>query len=86
MASVKCDFSTDKFHKSQVSIVPKASNPFSARFLALLTLSRIHAIFVAEKYGSKVSPVFSDIIGSKSSPFNLLQNSVVRLSCQTIAL
>lgn len=38
-----------RFQSTQVSIVPKASSPFSARSRAPSTLSRIQAIFGPEK-------------------------------------
>ena len=38
-----------RFQMSQVSTVPKASSPFSARSRAPGTRSKSHAIFVAEK-------------------------------------
>ena len=52
--------------------------------LQLLTLSNIHLIFVAEKYGSINKPVFFLI--KFSLFFIFLQYSSVLLSCQTIAL
>ena len=74
------------FQINQVSIVPKQTCPFLAFFLTPSTLSKIQAIFVAEKYGSRSSPVFLFIISSSPSFFKLLHNSDVLLSCQTIAL
>ncbi len=38
-----------RFHRTQESIVPKASSPFSARLRAPSTLSSSHAIFGPEK-------------------------------------
>jgi hypothetical protein len=61
--------------RSHVSTVPKASpscDPASPR---------IHSSFVAEKYGSGVSPVRSRICSARSSR----QRAAVRRSCQTIA-
>src|SRR4030042_1156198 len=71
---------------SQVSTVPNASLPFSACSLAEGTLSSIHFIFVAEKYGSSTSPVFLRIMGSIPWFLSWSQIPAVRRSCQTIAL
>ena len=38
-----------RFHSTQLSVVPKASSPASARARAPSTFSRIHAILLAEK-------------------------------------
>ena len=57
VASVACTLPPVSFQSSHVSIVPASSSPRSARTRAPSTLSRIHAIFVAEKYGSSNSPV-----------------------------
>ena len=45
------------FQISQVSIVPKANLPSLTISLRLGLFSKIHLIFVAEKYGSIKSPV-----------------------------
>src|SRR5664279_2640872 len=84
--SVICNLPRVRFHISQVSIVPNASFPPSASFLASLTLSRIHLTLVAEKYASIISPVFCRIFVLAPSFFSLSQKSAVRLSCHTIAL
>ena len=55
--------------------MPKQTCPFLAFFLTPSTLSKIQAIFVAEKYGSRSSPVFLFIISSSPSFFKLLHNS-----------
>ena len=73
--SVACTAPPVSFHSSHVSTVPKASpsrTPVSRR---------IHSSFVAEKYGSGVSPVRARIESAGSSR----QRSAVRRSCQTIA-
>ena len=74
------------FQISQVSIVPTHTFPLSAFFLNPWILSRIQAIFVAEKYGSRSNPVFLLIISSSPAFFKFSHNFDVLLSCQTIAL
>ena len=81
---------------SHVSTVPNNSSPASARCLACGTWSNTHFTFVAEKYGSKIRPVFCWIISligrtfpSASvivCPSNASQYSAVLRHCQTIAL
>src|SRR5258706_1600611 len=71
---------------SQVSTVPKASSPRSARARAPGTWSRIQAILVPLKYGSTTSPVFERISASAPSCFSSLHKDEVRRSCQTMAL
>ena len=56
VASVKKDFPSVSFQRSQVSIVPNKIFLFEIFFL-FKTLFNIHLIFVAEKYGSKTKPV-----------------------------
>ena len=74
------------FHIKNVSIVPNSKLFDFNKNLLLLTLSNIHLILVAEKYGSINKPVLFRIFFSKSFFFKFLQNSCVHLSCQTIAL
>ena len=83
--SVKCDFPSVSFQRSQVSIVPNKIFLFEIFFL-LETLFNTHLIFVAEKYGSKTKPVIFCIILSLFCVFNFSQYSAVLLSCHTIAL
>ena len=59
VTSVTCTRPPVSFQSSQESTVPQASSPASARARAPFTLSRIHAILVAEKYGSIERPVRS---------------------------
>ena len=66
-ASVTCSRPSVSFQTSQVSTVPKASLPFSARALAPATWSSIQAIFVPEKYASGRRPVRSWIMASRPS-------------------
>ena len=47
--SVTCTRSRVRFHKSQVSTVPKSSSPAWAAMRAPGTLRRIHWILVAQK-------------------------------------
>ena len=47
--SVTCRSPCDSFHTSQLSIVPKASSPFSARWRAPGTCSSSQASLVPEK-------------------------------------
>ena len=49
VTSVTCVLLCDRFQTSQVSTVPKASSPSSARRRAPGMLSRIHASLVPEK-------------------------------------
>src|SRR5258706_591484 len=71
---------------SQVSTVPKASSPRSARARAPGTWSRIQAILVPLKYGSTTSPVFERISASATLCISSVHNAEVRRSCQTNAL
>ena len=75
-----------RFQMSQLSMVPKASSPRSARARAPGTWSSSHAIFVAEKYGSSTNPVFARKRSSRPRSRNAAQCSAVRRSCQTMAL
>ena len=72
---------------SHVSTVPKASLPASASSRAPGTLSRIHLILLAEKYGSGTRPVFCAMacatLGSDVSRSTM---SAVRRHCHTMAL
>ena len=86
VTSVTCSRPLVSFQISQVSIVPKASRPASARARAPGTLSRIQRILLAEKYASMSSPVFRWISGAAPSAFSRSQKSAVRRSCQTMAL
>ena len=79
-------FPSDSLYIKYVSTVPKHSSPLAAFSFAPLTFSRIHLIFVAEKYGSKISPVLSCMLFSRSSDLMLSQYCDVLLSCHTIAL
>lgn len=49
VTSVACTAPAVKFHINQLSTVPNASSPRSAAARAPLTLSKIQAIFEAEK-------------------------------------
>ena len=49
VASVACALPPVSRQSRKLSTVPKASSPFSARFRAPFTLSRIQAILVPEK-------------------------------------
>ena len=49
VTSVACTRPLVKFHKSQVSMVPKSRSPRLARSRAPGTLSKSHLILVAEK-------------------------------------
>ena len=73
-------------HTSQVSTVPKASSPRSARARAPGTLSSSQAILVALKYGSITRPVFSRTSCSAPSAFNRSHSGALLRSCQTMAL
>jgi hypothetical protein len=57
LASVACNWPPVSFQSSQVSTVPNASLPASARLRVPGMLSRIHEILVAEKYASISRPV-----------------------------
>ena len=81
VTSVAC--SPVRFHSTQVSIVPNASSPASARSRAPSTLSRIHLIFGPLKYVDKGNPVASRSWSASPSSRTIAS---VRVSCQTIAL
>ena len=70
-------------HSKKLSTVPAASSPLFARARAFGMWSSIQAIFVAEKYGSSTSPVFSESQERRSRCRS--QKSAVRRSCQTRA-
>lgn len=75
----------ESFQSNQVSMVPNARSPRSARRRTPSTLSSSHRIFVPEKYGSITSPVFFRIAPVIPFRASSSQNGVVRRSCQTIA-
>ena len=62
--SVTCTSPLVRFHTSQLSTVPKRSSPFSALSRAPGTFWSIQRILVAEKYGSRIRPVFSRILAT----------------------
>ena len=72
-------------HAIQLSTVPKASVPASARSRTPGTLSSSQRILVPEKYGSSSSPVLRRTMASAPAPRSCSQKSAVRRSCQTIA-
>ena len=67
-------------------MVPASKSPRSAFSLVPATLSRIHLIFAAEKYGDRVKPVDSLTSFRFSGVSKLLQISVALAHCQTRAL
>ena len=73
------------FQSSQLSTVPKASSPASARARAPGTLSSSQAILVAEKYGidQQSGPLADDRL--QAGRFKCWQMAAVRRSCQTMA-
>ena len=75
VTSVRCKPSLDNLLTKKESIVPNLSFPASASLLAPSTLSNIHFIFVAEKYGSITKPVLALTISSYPFSFNDLHNS-----------
>ncbi len=83
LTSVTC--SPVRFQISQLSTVPKANSPRSARARAPTTRSSSHAILVAEKYGSSSRPVRAVKSGSCPCSRKCAQTPAVRRSCQTIA-
>ena len=86
VASVTCSRPPVSRNASHESTVPKASSPASARSRAPATYSRIQAILVAEKYGSRHSPVFARTRSSTPARRSSSQAPAVRRSCQTMAL
>src|SRR3989338_4150170 len=83
VTSVAWDWPPVSFQISQLSMVPKAISPRTARRRRPLTLSKSHLIFVPEKYVSRTRPVFRLNVGAyRDTP---LQISAVRRHCQTIA-
>src|SRR5215207_4457348 len=75
-----------RFHRTQVSVVPNASSPFSARSRAPSTLSSSQVILGPEKYVDRGRPVTSRSRSTPSSPASSRTSAPVRVSCQTIAL
>jgi len=71
---------------SQVSMVPKASSPRSARARAPGTVSSSHASLVPEKYASRTSPVLFRNPSSCPACRSASHRDAVRRSCQTMAL
>ena len=86
VASVAWVLPSVNFHSKKLSTVPNRRSPFLALARAPSTLSKIHLILVAEKYGSKSKPVLCVVVGSKPSAFKELHISEVRRSCHTMAL
>ncbi len=86
VASVTWDAPPVSRQIRNVSTVPNANSPASARTRAPSILSSSHATFVAEKYGSSNRPVRALIKASCPASFNARHMSAVRRSCQTIAL
>ena len=86
VASVACTAPPVSRHSKKLSTVPNASRPASAAARAPSTWSSSQAILVAEKYGSSSSPVLDAIVGSWPAARSSEQASVVRRSCQTMAL
>ena len=62
------------------------SSPASAASWAPLTLSKIHLILVAEKYGSGVRPVFERMVSLAPWAMSRSTMGAVRRHCQPIAL
>ena len=73
-------------HTSQVSTVPKASSPRSARSRAPGSVSSSQAILVPLKYGSMMRPVLARIVSSAPALASSAHSPAVRRSCHTIAL
>ena len=67
-------------------MVPAASVPFSAAARLPATWSRIQAILVPEKYGSRIRPVLAVTSSSCPARRSSSQRWAVRRSCQTMAL
>ena len=84
--SVTCVRLPVRCQVSQVSTVPKASSPRSARARAPGTLSSSQAILVPLKYGSITRPVRSRTRLSAPISFSSAHCGAVRRSCQTMAL
>jgi len=75
-----------RFQSTQESVVPNSSWPASAFSRAPGTFSRIHTIFVPEKYVASGRPTLAL---KRSTPPSAASRSTidwVRVSCQTIAL
>src|SRR6185312_1329805 len=86
VASVTCVWPCVSFQISQLSTVPKANLPASARSLAPLTFFKIQLTLLPEKYASGNNPVLAWIISTWPPLRRPSQNSAVRRSCHTIAL
>ena len=85
VASVACTAPPVRRQIRNVSMVPNARSPAAARSRAPSTWSRIHASLVAEKYGSRSSPVFAPTAGSCPASRSVRQRAAVRRSCHTMA-
>ena len=86
VASLACTLPPVSRHSRKHSMVPAASAPFSAAARLPATWSRIQAILVPEKYGSRIRPVLAVTSSSCPARFSSSQRSAVRRSCQTMAL
>jgi hypothetical protein len=80
--SVACTAPPVRCHTSQLSIVPAASSPRSARARSP-GRSSSHSSLVPLKYGSVTRPVRSRI--HAASPARVAHRSAVRRSCHTMA-
>ncbi len=80
-----CCWPPASFQASQLSIVPNASSPSSARRRSAGSEASSQASLVPEKYGSSSRPVRRATSGSSPSALRRAQASAVRRSCHTIA-
>ena len=85
LGSVACTRPPVNCHSNQLSTVPKANSPRSARNRAPGTWSSNHASLVPEKYESSTKPVLAAIPGAWPAARRASQNPLVRRSCQTMA-
>ena len=72
-------------NSSHASTVPNTARPSRALPASPSTLRSSHSIFVAEKYGSSIRPVFARIASSSPASRSSPQRAAVRRSCQTSA-
>ncbi len=85
LTSVTCTLPPVSCQISQLSTVPKASSPRSARARRPGTLSSSQTSLVAEKYASITRPVFSRMVSSMPSARSFAHSGSARRSCQTMA-
>ena len=85
LVSVACTRPPVSFQSSQLSTVPKARSPASARARAPGVWSSSHCSLVAEKYASSTKPVLRCSVRAWPRDLSWSQAGAVRRSCHTMA-